>query len=311
MKGPARLSQVLPSRQPIRFPKGIVGLFRSASARTIWLATTAFAVAWIPAAILASLHGFESLRSFLFDYAAQSRLLVVIPLLIIAEPPLVASLEATARHFRDEGLVKEEERPRFDRALNAFVRWEDGPVIRIVMVVLVYLFVASAIQVAASSALMPWCFGAGGILNFSASGTWYLLISLPIMFLLLLRWIWLQIVWFWFLGVASRLDLRLIPSHPDRAGRLKFVEQCLWGHLPFSFAIGTIVAGGVANRVVYLHQSIAAYRYSPLIVIAIAVFLCAGPFCVFWGTLRRERHRGILEYGTLAASMGREFEQKW
>jgi len=311
MKGPARLSQVLPTRQPIRFPNGIVGLFRSASSRTIWLAITVVAVAWIPSAILASLRGFESLRSFLVDYAAQSRLLVVIPLMIIAEPPLVASLVATARHLRDEGLVKDDDRPRFDSAFSAFTRWQDRPLIRIVMVVLVYLFVASAISVVTSSALMPWCYGTGGILNLSASGTWYVLISLPIMFLILLRWIWRQMVWLWFLGVASHLDLQLIPAHPDLAGGLKFVEQCLWGYLPFSFAIGAIVAGGVANRVVYLHQSIATYRYSPLIVIVVVVFLCVGPFCVFWGTLRRARHRGILEYGTLAASMGREFEQKW
>jgi hypothetical protein len=171
--------------------------------------------------------------------------------------------------------------------------------------------VGSTISVVASSALMPWCLGTGGILNFSAAGMWYILISLPIMFLILLRCIWRQMVWLRFLGVASHLDLQLIPAHPDRAGGLKFVEQCLWGYLPFSFAIGTIVAGGVANRVVYLHQSIVVFRYSPLMVIAVVVFLCVGPFCIFWGTLRRARHRGILEYGTLAVSMGRQFEQKW
>jgi len=127
----------------------------------------------------------------------------------------------------------------------------------------------------------------------------------------LLQWVWRQLVWLWFLIIVSRLDLQLIPSHPDRAGGLIFVEQCMSLYVPFSFAVGTIVAGGVANRVLYLHQSLKSFRYSPLVVIAIVVVLCAGPLCVFCFALRRTRSRGIFQYGALATSMGRQFERKW
>jgi hypothetical protein len=311
MKGTARLSEVLPHRRPIRIPAGLSGLLRSATARTIRLAITAVAAAWLPAIILAAFHGLGSLRSFLIDYAAQSRLLIVIPLLIIAEPPMVASLQTIAHHFRDEGLVKEEEIPRFDSALSAFTRWGDRPIVRIVMTVMVYLFVASTISIVTSSSLMPWCFGAGGILNLSPAGSWYVLVSLPITLLILLRWVWRQLVWLWFLTVTSRMDLQLIPSHPDLTGGLGFLEQCMRGYWAFGFAIGTLVAGGVANRVVYLSQPITAFRYTPLFVIAIVLILCAGPLCVFWGTLFRTRRRGIFEYGALATRMGRQFEHKW
>src|SRR5258708_6225739 len=104
MKGTAGLSQILPRRrrEPIRFPHNLIGVLRSAGSGTIRLVMAAIAVAWVPIAILAAFRGFESLRSFMIDFAAQSRLLVVIPLLILTEPLLVARLVVVANHFRDE-----------------------------------------------------------------------------------------------------------------------------------------------------------------------------------------------------------------
>jgi hypothetical protein len=313
MKGNARLSQVLPRRRrdPIRFPHNLIGLLRSASSGTIRLVIVAITVAWLPITILAALRGFESLRSFMIDYAAQSRLLVVIPLLILTEPLLVARLEVVAHHFRDEGLVGEADLPRFTIALSALMRRGDTVIVRVILVLLVYLFAASMRSVLETSSLMPWCFGVGGVANLSHGGSWYILVSLPLMLYILLRWVWLQVLWLWFLGIISRMDLQLIPSHPDQAGGLGFVEHCMRGYHSFGFAIGTIVAGGVANRVVYLHQHLAAFQYLPIFAIAIAVVVCGGPLCVFWSMLLRTRRRGIFEYGALATSMGRQFEQKW
>jgi hypothetical protein len=311
MKGTARLQQVLPPREPIRFPSGLFALLRSASAPTVRMALSALAINWMPIAILAAFGGVYSLRAFLTDYAAQSRLLVVIPLLIIAEPPFAANLQSVADKFRDDGIVKPEQRARFDSAEAVLVRRGNNFIVKVVVVILAYVFVASTFSTIASSPLMPWCFGAGGVMNLSPAGSWYVLVSTPIVLALLFLWIWRQLVWFWFLGVTSRMDLQLIASHPDRAGGLIFVEQCMWGYLRLSFAIGTIVAGGVANRVVHLHQRIEDFRYIPLVVIAVVVILCAGPFCVFWELLRRTRRRGIFAYGSLATSMGRQFEHKW
>jgi hypothetical protein len=231
--------------------------------------------------------------------------------LIITEPPLAARLLTIAHKFREEGLVKEEDWPRFDKAIRSFERGRNTLIVQIVMVVLVYLFVSSTISIVAASQLMPWCFGPHGVLTLSPAGSWYALVSLPIILFVLLQWVWRQMLWFWFLLIASRMDLQLIPAHPDRAGGLIFVEQCMWLYTPFSFAIGTIVGGGVANRVLYLRQSGASFRYTPLAVIAFVVILCAGPLCVFWQTLRRTRRRGIFQYGALATSMGRHFEKQW
>ena len=48
--------------------------------------------------------------------------------------------------------------------------------------------------------------------------------SIPIFQFLTLRWLYRLLLWFLFLWRVSRLDLRLAPSHPDRAGGLGFLD---------------------------------------------------------------------------------------
>ena len=51
----------------------------------------AVAVAWVPLAVLSAFRGGITFRSFLTDYATQSRFLIVIPVLILAELPLAGA----------------------------------------------------------------------------------------------------------------------------------------------------------------------------------------------------------------------------
>jgi hypothetical protein len=75
------------------------------------------------------------------------------------------------------------------------------------------------------------------------------LVSVPLLLLLLLGWLWRVLLWWRFLWLTARLDLRLIPGHPDLAGGLMFVGSSLRSFWLLSFALGAIAAGTVANRV--------------------------------------------------------------
>ncbi len=271
----------------------------------------AVAVTWIPLAALAAFRGLDSLRSFLEDYAAQSRILVVIPLLILAEPPMVALLVRVAHHFPNAGFIKETDLPRFERALSDFTHRGESLAVRVVLVLLIYMFLGLIMSDVESSSFMPWCFGEGGVTNLSRAGSWYVFVSLPVLLYIVLRWVWRQLLWLWLLTITSRMDLHLVPSHPDRTGGLSFLEECMRGYIPFGLAVGTIVAGAVANRVVHLHHSLASFKYTPIFMIVFVVIVCVGPLCIFWNILLRTRRRGIFEYGALALTMGRQFEAKW
>jgi hypothetical protein len=294
----------------LRFPRSLLQLVTFSSRRTVWLAVVAIAIAWLPPACLSGLRGLDPFWSFLSDYAAQSRMLFLIPLLILAEPRMVQALEAIANHFREEELIKNQDLARFESALKSFGEG-DSLAVRVIMAFTLAVIVALAFPAAPSASLRPWCYEAGSTVALSLGGSWYIAVSHSILLLLLFRWIWRQVLWLWFLGVVSRLDLQLIPAHPDRSGGLSFLEISLRAFVPFGLALGTIVAGGVANRVVYFHRPLETFGYLPLVVAAVVVVLCVGPLCVFFDILSRTRRRGVFEYGALALTLGRHFEKKW
>jgi len=76
-------------------------------------------------------------------------------------------------------------------------------------------------------------------------------------------------------------------------------------------ALGAIVAGTVANRVVYAGASLTAYTHVVIALVVCVVFLFSGPLLVFTGKLFYTKWRGTLEYGALATGVGGQFEPKW
>jgi hypothetical protein len=175
----------------------------------------------------------------------------------------------------------------------------------------VVIALAAADRIRSSHALLPWAYRTDQLGRFSAAGGWYLFVVIPCVEFLLFRWIWRQFLWLVFLSRVSRLPLRLIPSHPDRTAGLSFLEHSLRKYFPFCFAVGTLFAGGVANRIAYADASVATFRYVTLIPIAIAIVICVTPLCVFFNRLLKAKHEGVFAYGGLATSMGRRFEERW
>lgn len=293
-------------------PRSMVDIVRQASSKTVTRAIVLAAVAWVPLALLCAIHGVASIKSFLTDFGVQSRCLLVIPLMILAEPPLRARLAFVARHFAEERLVSEDERIKFDSALGASERMRDSKGARILIAVAAYcLTLGLIVPMLSPAGSMSWGVGIEGWRSLSVAGAWAVLVTAPILLYLQLLWIWRQLLWTWFLHVVSRLKLRLVASHPDQAGGLGFLSNSLRGQIPFSFAIGVSAAGGVANRVIHRGQSPLEFKLVLAFVIVTVVIVCVGPLASFFGVLLRLKRRGLIAYGSLATAMGHEFEAKW
>jgi hypothetical protein len=286
-------------------------LIRNASKKTITRAAVATVVAWLPAAILSAMQGWGTLNSFLTDVATQSRVLIVIPLLILAEPPVHARLEAIARQFPRADLISASDLPKFQANWASFEKLHDSAFARIGLVLLVIASIVSLEHYLTADVLMPWTTGGGGWRYFSPAGVWFVWAIHAILFYLFLLWVWRTMLWARFLRSVSRLDLRLIPAHPDHLAGLGFVESYLRKQFPFGFCVGVVVAGGVANRIIHKAQPLLSFKYMPLVVIITVLLVCVAPLCVFINTLLRARHRGVFEYGALAIAMGQQFEKKW
>jgi len=91
----------------------------------------------------------------------------------------------------------------------------------------------------------------GGSWNLTPAGLWYVFVSIPIVQFLLLRWYLRLFIWFRFLWHVSRINLHLIPTHPDRSAGLAFLGKSAYAFGPILFAQGAMLAGLVGSRVLY------------------------------------------------------------
>src|SRR5262249_47740045 len=97
----------------------------------------------------------------------------------------------------------------------------------------------------------------------------------------------------------------------DGAGGLGFVGLSLQPLSVVAFALGAIMAGTVANRVLHDNLSILDFRLVVPIFAALIVILFSGPLLVFTGKLIQASRRGAFEYGALARDVGRQMETRW
>ncbi len=290
----------------------LLDLFRTASSRTLTRTFTAVAVAWIPLAVLSALRGGDSFLSFLTDYATQSRFLIIVPVLILAEPQLRERLALVAHHFEAD-LVPREGWPQFQADWNSCERLRDSRLAKAVIVLLTYAMAALLSQYLrpSGSEFVEWWRGDSGFKAFSLAGVWAFFVSYPILVYFTFLWTWRQLLWARFLRSTTQLKLALIAAHPDHLGGLGFLEASIMGQIPFSFCIGVGLAGAIANRVLHHGYPLLSYRYlAPALLVGVLLF-CIGPYLFFIRTLLQMRRQGMLSYGAFARAVGEEFEKKW
>jgi hypothetical protein len=287
-------------------------LFRTASSQTLTRAAVASALAWGPPVVFSLVRGRGPFLSFLTDYASLSRFLIVIPLLILAEPALRARLALTAHHF-ETFLIPSEQQARFRQNWESCERLRGSKLAQSVFLLLTYATTAWLGQYLSpgGAEFVEWWKGGHGFRFFSLAGTWALFVSYPILIWLLFLWLWRQLLWVRFLGSTTRLNLRLIAAHPDNLGGLGFIEASLRGQFAFSFSMGIGLAGAIANRILHDGQKLTTFRHLPLILIAAVLLVCVAPYFLFSGTLMQMRRHGMLRYGALARGVGEQFEKKW
>jgi hypothetical protein len=292
-------------------PMGVqrrLGLITGDELRSGRRALLAVLVGWLPLLALTALQGGDGLASLLREIGLHARYLVTVPLLIIAEGPCAATLGATLRYFIESGLVAETERHRFEAAIASTRRQLESPIVEIAVFALAYLVSAITVLSHAPDQLPGWFGSASGR---SAAGWWYVLVSLPLLLVVVLGWLWRLVLWARLLTRIARLDLRLIASHPDHAAGLGFLGHSLRGFALVAFALATMVAARTARHVLEAGALPTPFLWFNAGALLALLALFAAPLLAFVPTLLRAWQRGTLAYGALAGRVGAAFEGKW
>ena len=274
-------------------------------------------LAWLPLALLAGFEGRllpgTATVPFLLDVEVHVRYLLAIPLMVVAELVVHQRMRAVLQQFLGRKLVPEAVRAQFDAAVASVARLRNSVLAEILIIAFVYgvgMFVVWRNYVALDANTWYATTSAAGS-KLSLAGMWYGYVSLPLFQFLLLRWYYRVFIWARFLWQVSRLELKLVPTHPDRVGGLGFLANTAYAFLPLALAHGAVLAGMLANRILHLGAKLPEFKAEIVLMLFFVQFLVFGPLFAFAAQLARAKRTGLGEYGSLAARYVREFDGKW
>ena len=272
---------------------------------------------WLPLLILSAVQGHLLGKSvavpFLLDLEVHIRFLIVVPLLVIAELVVHQRLRPIAKAFLERNLIREDDFPRFDKAITSAFRLRNSVIAEVLLILIVYGVGVSVVwrQFTALSADTWYAPASLTGSKLSLAGYWYSYASLPIFQFLLIRWYFRIFIWTRFLWHVSRLRLALIPTHPDRVGGLGFLSNAVYAFSVLVVAHGAMISSQIANRIFFLQAKLPEFEGE---LAAVAIFLLClifGPLLVFAPQLAQTKRTGLREYGTLAEAYVRDFDTKW
>jgi hypothetical protein len=276
-------------------------------------------ITWLPLLLLSiwegQAWGGDIRIPFLFNVETHARFLVALPLLFLAELAVHVRMRRLVAQFLERDLISSLDQPRFKAAIDSAMRLRNSLAAEILLVILVYglgFVLREYIAVDASTwATKPAAGNGSGLTNLSLAGWWHALVSLPLFQFLLVRWYFRLVIWTRFLWQVSRIDLKLIPTHPDRAGGLGFLANIVYAFTPLLLAHGVLLAGLIADRIFFGGAKLPEFTLEIGSGVGALLFVVLCPLMVFAGQLARARRLGLGEYGVLAQRYVREFDAKW
>lgn len=275
------------------------------------------ALAWVPLLILSVVEGHAWGTSialpFLHDIELHARLLLALPLLIVAELVVHLRMRLVLIQFRERDLVPAQARSAFDAAIASAIRlrnsvWAEVLLLAVVYVVGVGLLWRTQIALDVAGWQGAWT---DGRWRWTGAGWWLICVSLPLFQFLLLRWYFRMFIWARLLWQVARMELSVVPTHPDRCGGLGFLGSVARMFSPLLLAQGVALAGLIANRIFYAGARLPDFKVELIGLVAVLVLGILGPLLVFSPQLAAAKRKGLREYGGLAQRYVREYDQKW
>jgi len=274
-------------------------------------------IAWLPLVVVTAVQrGAGDIDSWLvplFDIRIVSRFLIALPVLVIAEPVFVARLSGITMYFQRAGFVRRSDTPRFSRILARSRVLLSHHFVEVMILAITLGFSFRLLSPGTTPAAARWQLqGVTENTRLSVDAHWWLaLVSQPLFLIWVARWVWRSCVWSRTLRCIARLDLSLVPAHPDRAAGLAFVAQSIAALAPLGFALACGLAGALAGSTSTQPFTTLTVTGAMSTLVGVMLIIAVGPLCWLTRPMRESQLRGIVEYGELATRFGRRFEARW
>lgn len=289
-----------------------LGLVRDGT-DTVPLGLVLGAVPWIVLVALALLEGLGDALFSIEAIGKHVRLLVAIPLLFVCEAFIDPRFTAFVQGIVRSRVVPTSAHPALESEIARIARWKDAWLPEAFFL----LAVAWLALTMRSGDIFHSLFGLAGasspgvLSDTTLTNQWNWMVCKPLFQFLLLRWLWQLALWCFFLWRLSRLELRLVPTHPDRAGGLGYLEVVHTEFVPLILAISAVQSASLAQDIALGGMAIDAIYPSVAFVLLVDAVLFLGPLLIFSRDLWRCKVRGMSDYGAFAERYVSEFDRKW
>lgn len=273
-------------------------------------------VAWLPLLLLSVIGGHALGGTikvpFLYDIEAHVRFLIALPVLVVAELIVQSRIRPAVNRFSERRIIIPDDIPKFHAAINSAMRLRNSVAVEVTILIFVYTVGLWIWRSSVATEAASWyATTESSQLHLTLAGYWYAFVSIPIFQFILLRWYLRFFIWFQFLWRVSKLNLRLIATHPDRSAGIGFLGTSSYAFGPILFAQGALLAGLIASRVLYEGQNLMAFKMEAAGLVAFFMLFILSPLLVFAPHLSRAKRKGLRDYGQLATRYVQGFEEKW
>ncbi|WP_051961876.1 hypothetical protein [Methylobacter sp. BBA5.1] len=293
-----------------------VGLIPEQGLGTMRRAVFFALLAWLPIVVWAMftsriLPGTVD-EPLLRHFGVHVRFLLAVPLFILGEGMLHQQSTTLTPYFLTSGLVQSAQRQDFVNIIKGITRLRDRtlPWVLITALIVAWTILASVTAGSDLGHEVNWASIDGtGRLGFG--GWWFMYVSRPIFIALLAAWLWRLILMFILLKRIARLDLAIVPTHPDGAGGLGFLNRLPKAFSLFAFAVSAVLASRLAHNVLYHGVDVQSLKLMLTVFLIVLVGICLAPLLTFVIPLAAAKRRALLEYGALVGEHGRLVRRRW
>lgn len=240
-------------------------------------------------------------------FGIHVRCLVAIPLFILAEAMAGGVLAGIIAQFRASNIVGDDQQAEFAAVLDGLRRLRDAslPWLCVIGFALAWVF---ATPVHTDSHEIAWA--AEGV-ELGFGGWWFLYVARPIFLVLLLAWFWrIALVILLFHRIA-KLNLSLVPSHPDRCGGLGFLKKMPMALFLVTLAVSSVIASSWMHNELYHGQTLASLKAPAAVFVVFWGALMLSPLLLFAPRIAAMKREALLSYGALIGAHGRLVHQRW
>lgn len=268
-------------------------------------------LAWLPIAVWAVLNDRlldTSTGEPLFKhFGIHVRCLVAIPLFILAEAMASGVLRNIVGQFRASNIVSGDHQEAFEQVLSGLARLRDAslPWVGVIGFALAWTF---ATPMDSGSHDMSWAAEGAGL---GFGGWWALYVARPIFIVLLLGWLWRIALVILLFHRLARLQLSLVPSHPDRCGGLGFLKKLPMAFFLVTLAISSVIASSWIHDELYHAQTLAALKAPAAVFVIVWGAILLSPLLLFAPRIAAMKREALLSYGALIGAHGRLVHQRW